>query len=159
MKYLFCENCSGYYKLKNDESIEDFISCECGGKLKYYPNKSTKYKRKKIFKLKNTDSKNDVKNLKQSSNLYGIIIICIISVITIFLIFHFDLNNLIMDYSSEISLLLIAILSFRYIFNSPGFKENSILKFLIDRSIFIITPFLIIFLCIVMQNILNLLNS
>ena len=33
--YLICEECSGYYKLEKGESLEDFESCECGGKLKF----------------------------------------------------------------------------------------------------------------------------
>ncbi|MDD3753621.1 MAG: hypothetical protein PHQ17_03540 [Methanobacterium sp.] len=33
MKYLICENCEGYYHLKEGESLDDFESCECGGKF------------------------------------------------------------------------------------------------------------------------------
>ncbi len=33
--YLICESCSGYYKLEKGESLEDFESCECGGKLNF----------------------------------------------------------------------------------------------------------------------------
>lgn len=32
--YIVCEKCGGFYELKNGESLEDFESCECGGKLK-----------------------------------------------------------------------------------------------------------------------------
>jgi hypothetical protein len=35
MGYLICKKCNGYYKLKEDESIVDFESCECGGKFTY----------------------------------------------------------------------------------------------------------------------------
>ncbi|MGZ7046727.1 MAG: hypothetical protein ACXVHP_00400 [Methanobacterium sp.] len=35
MDYLMCEKCGGHYKLKEGESPDDFVSCECGGKLKY----------------------------------------------------------------------------------------------------------------------------
>lgn len=38
MKYLICEECDGYYKLKEGETAEDFESCECGGKLKEVEN-------------------------------------------------------------------------------------------------------------------------
>lgn len=38
MSYLVCENCEGYYKLEQDESPEDFESCQCGGKLRYIQN-------------------------------------------------------------------------------------------------------------------------
>ncbi len=34
--YLVCSQCGGYYKLKEGESPSDFVSCECGGPLKYY---------------------------------------------------------------------------------------------------------------------------
>ena len=34
--YLICENCGGYYALKNGESPEDFDVCQCGGSLRYY---------------------------------------------------------------------------------------------------------------------------
>lgn len=34
--YLVCNSCYGYYKLKNNESPEDFSSCECSGSLEYY---------------------------------------------------------------------------------------------------------------------------
>ncbi len=33
MKYLICEICGGYYQLEDGESISDFDSCQCGGKL------------------------------------------------------------------------------------------------------------------------------
>ena len=36
MGYLVCEKCKGYYKLREDESWEDFSNCECDGNLKYY---------------------------------------------------------------------------------------------------------------------------
>ena len=36
MGYLICDNCHGYYELKNGESPEDFSSkCECGGNLEF----------------------------------------------------------------------------------------------------------------------------
>lgn len=34
--HLICEDCGGYYRLKAEESPDDFECCECGGKLKYY---------------------------------------------------------------------------------------------------------------------------
>ena len=37
--YLECENCGGYYKLKYGESLEDFETCQCGGKLNYQQKK------------------------------------------------------------------------------------------------------------------------
>ena len=35
MGYLVCQNCGGYYKLKEGESAEDFVACECYGRLVY----------------------------------------------------------------------------------------------------------------------------
>lgn len=40
MPYLYCEKCRGFYELQKGESLDDFDSCECGGKLKYYENMS-----------------------------------------------------------------------------------------------------------------------
>ena len=34
-KYVICESCSGYYKLEEGESLDDFEACRCGGKLSY----------------------------------------------------------------------------------------------------------------------------
>ncbi len=31
--YLICRNCKGYYQLEEEESPDDFDSCQCGGKL------------------------------------------------------------------------------------------------------------------------------
>ncbi|AEG17520.1 hypothetical protein MSWAN_0481 [Methanobacterium paludis] len=33
---MVCENCKGYYQLKDGESPEDFERCECGSPLDYY---------------------------------------------------------------------------------------------------------------------------
>jgi len=33
-RFLVCEECGGYYELEKGESINDFESCQCGGKLK-----------------------------------------------------------------------------------------------------------------------------
>ncbi|HOI39238.1 MAG TPA: hypothetical protein PL168_00760 [Methanobacterium sp.] len=35
MTYLVCEKCWSYYELQEGESIDDFDSCECGGKLAF----------------------------------------------------------------------------------------------------------------------------
>ncbi|MGZ7117943.1 MAG: hypothetical protein ACXVHS_10960 [Methanobacterium sp.] len=37
-RYLICESCMGYYKLRKDESLEDFDHCQCGGQLKFIDN-------------------------------------------------------------------------------------------------------------------------
>lgn len=36
-KYVMCENCGGYYRLDEGESLDDFRACTCGGELKYAP--------------------------------------------------------------------------------------------------------------------------
>lgn len=36
--YLICNSCLGYYKLKENESPEDFKGCECGSPLEYKEN-------------------------------------------------------------------------------------------------------------------------
>lgn len=36
MGYLKCDKCGGSYKLQPGESPEDFESCSCGGKLRYF---------------------------------------------------------------------------------------------------------------------------
>jgi hypothetical protein len=36
--YLYCNNCNGYYRLQEDETPEDFVSCECGEMLEFYEN-------------------------------------------------------------------------------------------------------------------------
>lgn len=43
MGYLVCEKCEGYYELQENESPQDFSSCECGGNLKYAENLSDYY--------------------------------------------------------------------------------------------------------------------
>ncbi|MCE5215367.1 MAG: TIGR04086 family membrane protein [Methanobacterium sp.] len=35
MRYIVCDDCGGYYKLEEDESLEDFDECQCGGNLRY----------------------------------------------------------------------------------------------------------------------------
>lgn len=35
MGYLICDDCGGYYKLQPGEHPEDFVECQCGGKLRY----------------------------------------------------------------------------------------------------------------------------
>jgi len=43
MGYLVCEKCEGYYELQENESPQDFSSCECGGNLKFVENLSEYY--------------------------------------------------------------------------------------------------------------------
>ncbi|MCK9151551.1 hypothetical protein [Methanobacterium alcaliphilum] len=46
MTCLICKNCNGFYKLKEGESVYDFLTCECGGELEYKPQLISKYKAK-----------------------------------------------------------------------------------------------------------------
>jgi hypothetical protein len=51
MPYLICQNCGGYYQLDDDESPEDFDSCQCGGKLIYseYLESKSRMGKKKFY--------------------------------------------------------------------------------------------------------------
>ncbi|MGZ7136009.1 MAG: hypothetical protein ACXVHY_09035 [Methanobacterium sp.] len=49
--YIRCKSCNGYYKLKEGESLEDFLTCSCGGKLEY--SDKTSNKNKESIKEKN----------------------------------------------------------------------------------------------------------
>lgn len=35
MRYIVCDDCGGYYKLEEGESLEDFDECQCGGTIRY----------------------------------------------------------------------------------------------------------------------------
>lgn len=35
MRFIICDDCGGYYKLRDEESLEDFEECHCGGNLRY----------------------------------------------------------------------------------------------------------------------------
>ena len=35
MRYIICDDCGGYYKLNDGESLDDFDGCQCGGNLRY----------------------------------------------------------------------------------------------------------------------------
>ena len=53
---IICEKCNGIYKLKDGESLDDFKSCKCGGKLKYIesPYKTKKLKKNKVISAPNS---------------------------------------------------------------------------------------------------------
>lgn len=67
-KYIVCENCGGYYRLKKGESLEDFEACHCGGHLKYA----------KYYEL---NEKNRSK--KFSNNILSVIILSLLAVIAV----------------------------------------------------------------------------
>jgi len=63
MGYLVCQNCGGYYKLKDGESAEDFVACQCYGQLVYVESledikENEEVKDKSVLKL-NADSEHD----------------------------------------------------------------------------------------------------
>lgn len=43
--YLVCENCRGFYELQENETLEDFSTCQCGGKLNYTEDLEVYYKK------------------------------------------------------------------------------------------------------------------
>ena len=90
-------------------------------------------------------SKNTIRNWKLFSKLSTDFILLLSIVISgsIVLIIYF--GNLIRDYNLEISILLILVLVIRYIFKNEDIN-NPFLIFIVDKSIFIITPLLILFL-------------
>ncbi|MDI6645200.1 MAG: hypothetical protein QME14_09100 [Methanobacteriaceae archaeon] len=97
--------------------------------------------------------------LKLDSRLFSIsffnfIVIFIISISLLFSILYLNLINLVIDYSMQVSLILIIFLAFRYVFNESNIN-NAILKFVADRSIFFMVPLLIIFILIVLYNAIN----
>ncbi len=57
MGYLICQRCGGYYKLREGESPDDFVSCQCYGPLKYVENLDEELDNKK--KLSKGSSFND----------------------------------------------------------------------------------------------------
>jgi hypothetical protein len=69
MAYLVCENCGGYYELKNGELADNFEKCECGGKLNFVekidPNSF-------MSKTEKSDiDKTEQKSNKENINLYN----------------------------------------------------------------------------------------
>ena len=56
MGYLICQNCGGYYKLKEGESAEDFVACECYGQLVYVEELDDSLEKEKISE----DSENEL---------------------------------------------------------------------------------------------------
>ena len=62
-RYVICENCNGYYKLEEGESLEDFEACRCGGQLRYaednFMSKEKPKRKKKSSKKKSKKSKTE----------------------------------------------------------------------------------------------------
>lgn len=133
MHYLICEKCDGYYKLREGESIDDFYSCECGGKLK-----SIKLHNDELTCKKNRDIKLFFKPSTSSFNLI------ILSIISISLLIMPSSAILIMDFSPLISVVLFVVLVFRFILNENN-TNNKVIKFFVEKNIYLIIPLIIIF--------------
>lgn len=147
MHYLIRRKCKEYYKLLKGEVTEDFQEYINSENLKYddYPNKGVIY------------VENEPKNTERNSKLFSIsffnfkVLYVITLIVMLSISYLFSLINLIMDYSLLISLILSLILVFRYILGEINTK-NLILKFVVDRTTFLIIPLLIIFISIVIYS-------
>lgn len=94
------------------------------------------------------NAKDKYKNTKVNSKFeYSFFYLILIVISTILSILYLPIY-LIMDYKLEISIMLITLLSFRYIFNEDNIK-NPILRFFIEKSILIIMPLLILFIYVI----------
>lgn len=76
--YLYCKSCKRYYKLEKDESLDDFESCQCGGKL-VYTGRPEDLKVRKFSPQKVQDG-NSVEEPPQNRSL-DLLLILIISII------------------------------------------------------------------------------
>jgi exosortase F-associated protein len=116
------------------ETINDFYSCKCGGKLKYIkifndePNKENKHRDIKLFK-------------SFSSSAFNFIILSIISISLLILP---SSAALIMNFSPLIAVVLFVVLAFRFILNENN-TNNSVIKFFVEKYIFLVIPLIIIF--------------
>ena len=110
-------------------------SCECGGKLKSI----------KILNDEPTCKENEHRNIKLffkpfSSSSF----IIILSIISISLLILPSSATLIMSFSSLIAVVLFVVLAFRFILNENN-TNNSIIKFFVEKYVFLITPLIILF--------------
>lgn len=72
--YLICENCKGYYKLKNNESPNDFSRCDCGGLLEYRKNIDNLLKVPQILDVyDDVEINEDINNFDEYEELQQII--------------------------------------------------------------------------------------
>ncbi len=126
-KYIVCENCSGYYKLKKGESLEDFKSCHCGGQLKYA----------KYYKL---NEKN--KSKKFSNNILSVIILALLAVIAVIF--------------PEINSIIRFILVLPLLFFLPGYSIinlfQNLSRFKVIVSSFILSSAITFLLCLIFSS-------
>ncbi len=149
MPYLICRKCKGYYELQKDESLENFESCICKGKLEYAENLN------KLVYSGNTKTKKNLKMIEALFNYKWIFTIFAASVIiTILVVFYFNyLIYLVMVYSVPLSVLLVVLTNLRFILNELD-TDNSIIKFIQLNSIFMIIPLFILFISIIVSRII-----
>jgi len=135
MPYLICDKCDGYYKLHEGENINDFHSCECGGKLRSI----------KIHNEEPACKENEHRSIKLffkpfSSSSFNFIIL---SIISISLLIWPSSATLIMNFSPLISVMLFVVLAFKFILNED--TNNSVIKFFVEKYVFLIIPLIILF--------------
>lgn len=82
-KYLKCQECNGYYKLKEGEHKDEFETCECGGKLQEVDSE---------IKLKESTKKES----KHGYFLSDLNIVYILAILSLIISFNPYLNNSIM---------------------------------------------------------------
>ncbi|MGF7119201.1 DUF1616 domain-containing protein [Methanobacterium oryzae] len=101
-RYLICRECNGIYKLKPGESLKDFESCLCGGKLEYTKHipKSSVSKNKsyiplKTFKIQRKSERNFNKKTKFKSRflLYDLLLVLIATTLCIIFVITPKLND------------------------------------------------------------------
>lgn len=71
MGYLICDECEGYYELKDGESPDEFSNtCECGGKLNFTENLPVNEEKPKppMTSISKQTTKNQESNENQIEN-------------------------------------------------------------------------------------------
>lgn len=133
-RYVICEKCHGYYRLKRDEFPEDFEHCQCGGDLKY--SESSYIKPEKIEKDLKTSGLGKSSQLKQfkikspESEYKDVLLVIILTALSMIAVSSSSLDN------SIIRMALVAILAFLL----PGYSL-SVIIFPLSRNINIIKRF------------------
>jgi hypothetical protein len=114
-------------------------------KYDYYPHKGFIY-------IEN-EPEHTKRNLKlPPMSFFNLKVLYVISLLVMLsFLYLFNLITLIMDYSLLISIILILVLILRYILEEIN-TENMILKFLADRTIFLIIPLLLMFIGIIIYS-------
>ncbi|MDD1774715.1 MAG: DUF1616 domain-containing protein [Methanobacterium sp.] len=83
-RYLICRKCRGYYHLRDDESPEDFESCQCGGDLEY--REETRKTSQKNVSVSAVEEPDRPQKPKKGSYYLDLLISFILGVICLFLI-------------------------------------------------------------------------